>query len=39
MIHVCLVIWKDAAPSLPEAFAYTLKITSTHGHIRAIKGI
>jgi alpha-L-fucosidase len=26
-------------PQPPGAFAYTLKITSTHGHIRAIKGI
>ncbi len=26
-------------PRPPGAFAYTLKITSTHGHIRAIKGI
>ncbi len=25
-------------PQPPGAFAYTLKITSTHGHIRAIKG-
>ena len=26
-------------PQPPGAFAYTLKITSTHGHIRAINGI
>jgi alpha-L-fucosidase len=26
-------------PRPPSAFAYTLKITSTHGHIRSIKGV